>query len=88
MPHGLMTNSGSRMLSALNQVYCDIPQLGCLFHFTINVFKRVQDIGLQQNYLTYPLFRGNIRMILALSFVPVQDVILAFDELCDHCGID
>ena len=27
-------------------------------------------------------------MILALSFVPVQDVILAFDELCNHCGID
>ena len=27
-------------------------------------------------------------MIPALSFVPVQDVILAFDELCNHCGID
>ena len=46
------------------------------------------DIGLQQNYLTDPLFRGNIRMIPALSFVPVHDVILAFDELCNHCGID
>ena len=27
-------------------------------------------------------------MIPAFSFVPVQDVILAFDELCNHCGID
>ena len=27
-------------------------------------------------------------MIPALSFVPVHDVILAFDELCNHCGID
>ena len=27
-------------------------------------------------------------MMPALSFVPVQDVILAFDELCNHCGID
>ena len=27
-------------------------------------------------------------MIPALSFVPVQDVIIAFDELCNHCGID
>ena len=48
----------------------------------------MQDSGLQQNYLTDPLFRGNICMIPALSFVPVQDVILTFDELCNHCGID
>ena len=27
-------------------------------------------------------------MIPALSFVPVQDLIIAFDELCNHCGID
>ena len=48
----------------------------------------MQDIGLQQNYLTNALFRVNIPMIAALSFVPVQDVILVFDELCNHCGID
>ena len=27
-------------------------------------------------------------MVPALSFVPVHDVILVFDELCNHCGID
>ena len=48
----------------------------------------MQGIGLQQNYLTDPLFRDNIRMIPALSSVPVHDVVLAFDELCNHCAID
>ena len=48
----------------------------------------MQDNELQQNYFTDLLFRGNVRMIPALSFVPVQDVRLAFDELCNHCGID
>ena len=88
MPHSLMTDFESSMLSALNQIYPGIPQVGCLFHLAKNVFRRVQHIGLQQNYLKDPLFRGNIRMIPALSFVPVQDVILAFNEACNHCGID
>ena len=82
MPHSLMTDFESSMLSALNQTHPGIPQVGCLFHLEKNVFRYVQDIGLQQNYLTDPLFRGNIRMIPALNFVPVQNVILAFDELC------
>ena len=88
MPHSLMTDFESSILSALNQNHPGIPQVGCLFHLEKNVFRYVQDIGLQQNYLTDPLFRGNIRMIPALNFVPVQNVILAFDELCNHCGID
>ena len=70
---------------ALNQIYPGISQVVCLFHLAKNVFRRVQDIGLQQHYLTDPLSRGNNRMIPAISFVPVHDIILAFDELW---GID
>ena len=88
MPHSLMTDFESSMVSALNHTYPDIPQVGYLFRLARNVFRLVQDIGLQQNYLMNQLFRGNIRMIPALSFVLFQDVILAFDELCNHCGID
>ena len=49
----------------------------------------MQDIKLKQTYLSDQLFRGNIRMMPALSlFVPVQGVILAFNELCNHRSID
>ena len=72
MPHSLMTDFESSMLSALNQIYPGIPQVGRLFHLAKNVFRRVQDIGLQQNYPMDPLFKGNICMIPALSFIPVQ----------------
>ena len=37
-------------------------------------------------YLNDDIFRDNIRMIPALSFVPVQDTIAAFDRLSQHCG--
>ena len=88
IPHSLMTDFQSSMLSALSQIYLGIPQVGCLFHLAKNVFRRVQDIGLQQNCLMDPLFRGNICMTPALSSAPVHDVILVFDELCNHCSID
>ena len=88
MSHSLMNDFESTMLSALNQIYPGIPQVRRLFHLAKNVLRRVQDNGLQHNYPTDPVFRGNIRMIPAFNFVPFQDAILAFDELCNHCGID
>ena len=66
MPHSLMADFESSMLSALNQIYSGIPQVGCLFHLAKNVFRRLQDIGLQQNYVTDPLFRGNTCIIVVL----------------------
>ena len=86
MPHSLMTDFESSILIALNQIYRSIPQVGCLFHLAKNVSRRVQDIRLQQNYLTDLLFRGNISMIPAFSFLPVQDVMLEFGIVA--CGID
>ena len=38
--------------------------------------------------MTELTFRGNTRMMPALSLVPLQVVILAFDELCNRCGAD
>ena len=76
------------MLTAVNQIYPGMPQAGRLSHLSNNVFRRLQDIGLKQTYLPDLLFRSNIRMIPALSFFPVQNVILIFDELCNYRAID
>ena len=66
-----MTDFESRMLSALNQIYPGIPQVLCLFHLEKNVVRHVQDVGTTE--LPYGSnIHGNICMIPALSFVPVQ----------------
>ena len=41
IPNSLMTDFESSMLSALNQIYPGIPQVGCLFHLGKKVFRRV-----------------------------------------------
>ena len=88
MPHSLMADFESSVVSVLNKIYSDIPQVACLFHLSKNFFRCQPDIDLQQIYLTDPLFRGNTCMTLALSFVSVQNVILTFDALRNHCRID
>ena len=74
------------MKGALDQVYPIVPQKGCLFHLSKNVYKRVQYEGMSQLYMNDEEFRTNIRMISALSFVPIADTIQAFDALSNHTG--
>ena len=47
MLHKLMAYFESSMLSALNQICPDIPQEGCLFHFSKTVFRHTLVFGLQ-----------------------------------------
>ena len=57
------------MIGALDRVYPIVPQKGYLFHLS----KCVQHEGLSQLYMNDDVFRNNIRMISALSFVPIAD---------------
>ena len=74
------------MIGALGQVYPLSSLHGCWFHLSKNVFKHVQQLGSQQMYLNDDIFRENIRMIPALSFVPVHDTVAASDRLSQHYG--
>ena len=40
MSHSLMGDFESSVLSLLNQIYSDIPQVACLFHLSKNFFRR------------------------------------------------
>ena len=81
-----MINFKQSMMGALDQVYYVVPQKGCLFHLSKNVYKRVQNEGMLQLYMNDEEFRTNIRMISTLSFVPIADTIQAFDALSNHAG--
>ena len=59
---------------------------GCFFHLSQNIYRKLQENHLSDLYSIDNIFRENIRMIYALAFVPLQDVVIAFDTLCIHCG--
>ena len=74
-----MTNFEQSMMGALDQDYPLAPQKGYLFHLSKSIYKCVQDESMSQLYMNDEEFPTNIRMINALSFVPIADTIQTFD---------
>jgi hypothetical protein len=62
--------------------------LGCLFHFGQCVWRKIQNFGLQKKYHEDKCFHLNVKMLLALTFVPVVDVIKAFELVSNNLSDD
>ena len=72
-------------INAITEVFPQANVIGCLFHLCKSIYRHVQSTGLQEQYLVDEVFRTNIRMIAALAFVLLDDIIPAFEALSQHC---
>ena len=86
VPQSIMIDYEQAMIGALDVVYPIVPQKGCLFHLSQSIYRKIQERGLAQRYANDVDFRTNLRMIAALSFVPIEDTLRAFEALANHCG--
>ena len=68
-------------LMLFEMFYCRriYPIASSIFYRTCG---NIQRAGLQERYMNDPEFGLQLRMIAALAFVPPQDVVNSFDELC------
>ncbi|XP_057323660.1 uncharacterized protein LOC130666560, partial [Microplitis mediator] len=80
-PQRLMVDFEKAFLEAFKEVYSGVQVNGCNFHFTKCVWKHVQKYGHQKKYNEDIKFSMNIRLLMALAFVPSEDVIAAFEEI-------
>jgi len=62
--------------------------IGCLFHFAQAVWRQVQSKGLTRKYNEDESFRLTVKKLIALSFVPLDQVIPGFDLICDQFDDD
>ena len=53
--------------------------IGCLFHFGQSVWRHVQNNGLSKKYQEDDTFRANIKKLIALAYLPLDDIIKGFD---------
>ena len=53
--------------------------LGCLFHFGQSVWRQIQAKGLAKKYQGEENFRLSVKKLLALAFVPINDIFTGFD---------
>ena len=86
MPTNITIDFETGMIAALNQVYPLSDIHGCLFHLSKNTFKHVQASGLQQLYINNHQFRENIRLLAAITFVPIPDIVAVFGRVSQLCG--
>lgn len=68
-------------MKAVKNIFCLADVHGCIFHFAQNIWAHVQQQGLQTKYTEDEDFALNIRMLIALAYVPKEQVIAAFEEL-------
>ena len=62
--------------------------IGCLFHFSQAVWRQVQSNGLSTKYKEDEYFGLNVKKLIALAFIPVDDVVTAFDLVAQQFDDD
>lgn len=69
------------MILALRSQFPSASIKGCLFHFTKAIWRNCQKIGLASHYAKDQLVRKFIKGLMALPFVPTDDLQAALDIL-------
>ena len=80
-PETLMTDLEQAIINAAKSNFAEEVIRLCLFHLCQSAYRRIQGAGLQQRYGDPQdvSIRHAARSMMALSFVPVQDVPRVFD---------
>ena len=55
--------------------------IGCLFHYGQKVWQHVQQYGLAQKYQEDDTFRANIKKLISLAFLPIDDIIKGYESV-------
>ena len=81
-PDGFLADFETAAINAIRNVSPQTDISGCFFHLSSNLWKHIQRAGLQERYMNEPQLSLQLGMIAALAFLPPQDVVNSFDQLC------
>ena len=70
--------------NSLEATFPGVIVKGCYFHFTQNIWRKVQASGFQERYQQDIGFVTDVRMIAAMAFVPENDVDRVFNVLTNN----
>ncbi|CAF1433378.1 unnamed protein product [Rotaria sp. Silwood1] len=87
-PESILSDYESGTIKAIKDFFPNAIHRGCLFHFGQCVWRHIQDNGLSKKYQDDENFRLNVRKLLSLPFVPVVDVVEAFNLVADNFDDD
>jgi len=68
-------------ITAFKEKFPEISVHGCFFHLSQNIWRRIQESGLQIKYCSDAEFALKSRCIAAIAFLPTEDIIRGFEIL-------
>ena len=80
-PSRILLDFEASAVGAFRDAYPNAQISGCYFHLCQSILRKVNEVGLKSDYETDHEIRGFIRCLAALSHVPVDDVVHAFEVL-------
>lgn len=80
-PTSVICDFENAVFNTINNQFPDTRIVGCNFHLTRNLWKHIQSNQLTKLYKDDEEIRIQCKMLLALSYVPVQDVQFAFEVI-------
>ncbi|CAF1931047.1 unnamed protein product [Rotaria magnacalcarata] len=83
-PKRIITDFEPGLLPVIQQELTIFPfaiHYGCMFHFNQAVHRKITDLGLASDYLHNEAIRNQCRQIMALSFMPIEQVHSQFQRL-------
>ena len=80
-PETVLVDFELAAINALRATFPDTELQGCLYHLSQCVYRDVQDAGLQARYAADDALSLATRMLVAIAFVPVNDIIDSFELL-------
>jgi len=81
-PKFIISDFESSLPEAILLQFPNASHVGCHFHFGQALWRKVQDAGLATHYRDKPSIRSFVELCNALAFIPVDEVISKFDNLC------
>ena len=81
-PNYILVDFEKSAINAINNVNPNVETKGWFYHLSANIWKHVQSLGMQDRYNDEQEFALHLRMISAVAFLPPNDVINGFDDLC------
>ena len=70
-------------INAFQQCFPSATLKGCFFHFAQANWRKIQELGLSNQYRNDVGFRTTVKSFVALALIPENDAVMGLEALCE-----